>query len=196
MPALALRDTLVTPEEYLAAELLSPIKHEYLGGVVHAMAGAKNIHNEIVGNVFGSLFSRLRGKKCRPYNSDTKVRVRMPNQLRFYYPDVQVFCDPNHKEDSFQDRPVVIVEVLSPSTSRVDESEKLDAYQTIPSLEVYIIVDSTHARVLIYRRTATGFTREVFHGLEGSVKLDCIGIELPLSEIYDRTEFPPLEVVE
>ena len=196
MPALALLDTLVTPEEYLAAELLSPVKHEYLGGVVHAMAGAKNIHNEIVGNVFLAIGVRLRGKKCRPYNSDTKVRVRMPNQLRFYYPDVQVVCEPNHKDDSFQDRPVVIVEVLSPSTSRVDEGEKLDAYQTIRSLQVYIIVDSTHARVIVYRRTENVFAREVYHGLEGAIQLDCIGIELPLAEIYERTEFPPLEVVE
>ncbi len=195
MPALALNDALVTPEEYLAGELLSPIKHEYLGGVVHAMAGAKNIHNEITGNVFGSLFGRLRGKKCRPYNSDTKVRVLMPNQLRFYYPDAQVVCDPNRGDDSFQDRPVVIVEVLSPSTRRVDEGEKLDAYQTIPSLEVYIIVDSTHARVVVYRRTPAGFAREVYHGTEGSIELDCIGIELPLAEVYDRADFPPLEVV-
>jgi len=196
MPAFALHETLLTPEEYLAAELLSPVKHEYLGGVVHAMAGAKNIHNEITGNVFLGLGTRLRGKKCRPYNSDTKVRVRMPNQLRFYYPDVQVVCDPNDQDESFQDRPVVIVEVLSPSTRRVDESEKLDAYQTIPSLEVYLIVDSTHACVVVYRRTATGFTREVLRGTEGIINLDCIGIELPLAEIYDRTDFPPLEVVE
>lgn len=196
VPALSLQDALVTPEEYLAGELLSPVKHEYVAGVVHAMADANNIHNEIGGNVFLAVGSRLRGKKCRPYNSDTKVRVRLPSQLRFYYPDMQVVCDPNHRDESFQDRPVVIVEVLSPSTRRVDEGEKLDAYQTIPSLEVYVIVDSTHARVVVYRRTATGFTREVFHGIEGSIELDCIGIELPLAEIYDRADFPPLEVVE
>ncbi len=196
MTALALHDTLVTPEEYLAGELLSPVKHEYLGGVVHAMAGAKNIHNEITGNVFLAIGTRLRGKKCRPYNSDTKVRVVMPNQLRFYYPDVQVVCDSNDKNDSFQDRPLVIVEVLSPSTRRVDEGEKLDAYHFIPSLEVYLIVDSTHARVVVYRRTPTGFTREVHHGTEGSIELNCIGIDLPLAEIYERADFPPLEVVE
>lgn len=196
MAAVALHQTLVSPEEYLAAEERSTIKHEYLGGTVHAMAGAKNIHNEIVGNVFLALGVRLRGKKCRPYNSDTKVRVRLPNQLRFYYPDVQVVCDSNHRDESFQDRPVVIVEVLSESTRRVDEHEKLEAYQTIPTLEVYIIVDSTLACVTVFRRTPTGFVGEVFKGLEGSIRLECIGIELPLAEVYDRTDFPPLEVVE
>lgn len=196
MSALGLHELLITPEEYLAGELRSPVKHEYLGGVVHAMAGATNLHNQLVGNVFLGLGSRLRGKKCRPYNSDTKVRVRMPSQLRFYYPDVQVVCDPNPANDSFQDRPVVIVEVLSPSTRRVDESEKLDAYQTLPSLEAYLIVDSTHACVVVYRRTHTGFTREVFHGTEGSIGLACIGIELSLADIYEGVNFSLLGVVE
>lgn len=196
MPALAFLETYISPNDYLASELNSTVKHEYLGGVVHAMAGARNIHNQIVGSVFLSLGTQLRGKKCQPYNSDTKTRVRLPGQLRFYYPDVQVVCDHNAPDESFQDRPVVIVEVLSDSTRRVDEGEKLDAYQTIPSLEVYLIVDSACARVVIYRRTATGFVREVRYGLEGSIELDCIGIELPLAEVYERTDFPPLEVVD
>ena len=192
----ARHEMLVSPEEYLAAELLSPVKHEYLGGIVHAMAGAKNQHNQIASNTLVALGMRLRGKKCRPFNSDTKVRVRLPNQIRFYYPDAQVVCDPNPPDDSFQDRPVVIVEVISESTRRVDESEKLDAYQTIPALETYLIVDSSHALVVAYHRTATGFTREIHHGTDGCIKLDCIGVELPLAEIYERLDFPPLELVE
>jgi Uma2 family endonuclease len=190
------RETLVSPEDYLAAELLSPVKHEYLGGTVHAMAGAKIGHNQIAGNVFVSLAVRLRGKKCQPFNSDTKVRVRLPNQIRFYYPDVQVVCDSNSADLSFQDRPVVIVEVLSPSTRRIDESEKLEAYQTIPSLEAYLIVDSSFPSVAVYHRTDTGFKREVHSGLEGCIKLDCIGLDLPLSEIYERMDFPTLALVE
>src|SRR5438132_6126386 len=100
---------LVDVDDYLAGELISPIKHEYLGGVVYAMAGARNVHNLIASNSLVALGSRLRGLRCRPFNSDTKIRVRLPNQVRFYYPDVSVICRPNSPQESFQDEPAVIV---------------------------------------------------------------------------------------
>jgi len=99
----AKKRNLVSVEDYLGGELISPVKHEYLGGVVYAMAGARNVHNLINGNVFGSLHARLRGRRCRPFNSDTKIRIRLPTQVRFYYPDVSVICRPNPQRDSFQD---------------------------------------------------------------------------------------------
>src|SRR3954468_988156 len=96
---------LISVDDYLAGELVSPIKHEYVGGVVYAMAGARNVHNLFTSNIHGFLHGRLRGKRCRAYNSDTKVRVRLPFQTRFYYPDVPVVCRPNPQSDSFQDDP-------------------------------------------------------------------------------------------
>src|ERR1022692_1788130 len=89
----ALKLNLISIDEYLAGELVSPIKHEYLGGVVYAMAGARNSHNLIKGNIFGTLHARLRGKRCRAWDSDTKIRIHLPNQTRFYYPDDSVVCD-------------------------------------------------------------------------------------------------------
>src|SRR3954454_16877082 len=94
---------LISVEEYLAGELTSPLKHEYLGGVVYAMAGARNAHNLIATNTLVALGARLRGTPCRPYNSDPKVRLRLPTQGRFYYPDVSIICRPNPQTDSFQD---------------------------------------------------------------------------------------------
>src|SRR5580698_10305724 len=94
---------LVSVEDYLKGELISPIKHEYLGGVVYAMAGARNMHNVIATNIIGGLHSRLRGQSCRPFNSDTKIRIQLPTHLRFYYPDVSVICRPNPQTDSYQD---------------------------------------------------------------------------------------------
>jgi hypothetical protein len=73
---------LISIEDYLAGELVSPVKHEYLGGVVHAMAEARNAHNLIAGNIFASLHARLRSRTCRPLNSDTKIRVRLPTHVR------------------------------------------------------------------------------------------------------------------
>jgi Uma2 family endonuclease len=127
---------LASIEAYLAEELVSPIKHEYLGGVVYALAGARNVHNLIATNTSGSLHARLRGKPCCPFNSDTKIRIRLPTHALFYYPDVSVICRPNPQTDSFQDDPAVLFEVLSRRTRRIDEGEKKDAYLTIPSLSV------------------------------------------------------------
>src|SRR5439155_3181988 len=124
---------LIPVEDYLAGELVSPIKHEYLGGVVYAMAGARNAHNLIATNTLVAVGNRLRGKRCRPFNSDTKVRVRLPTHVRFYYPELSVVCRANPPTDSFQDDPAVLFEVLYRSTRRIKEVEKKDAYLTIPS---------------------------------------------------------------
>lgn len=182
---------LISVEDYLSGELLSPIKHEYLGGVVYAMAGARNVHNLIATNVLGTLHARLRGQRCRPFNSDTKIRIRLPAQVRFYYPDVSVICQPNSQDDSFQDQPAVLVEVLSRKTRRIDEGEKKDAYLTIPSLCVYLLVEQEMPAIVAYRRTAQGFVREVYEGLDAVVPLGEIQTVLPLAEVYEAVEFVP-----
>lgn len=180
---------LVAVEEYLAGELRSPIKHEYLGGVVYALAGARNAHNRIKGNIFGALHVRLRGKRCRVWDADTKIRIQLGNQVRFYYPDDSVICEPNSETESFQDRPVVLFEVLSKKTRRIDEGEKKDAYLAIPSLKAYVLVEQDAPGVVVFRRTSDGFTREVSTGLEAVLPLPEIETSLPLAEIYDSVEF-------
>ena len=182
---------LISVDDYLAGELRSPVKHEYLGGFVYVMSGARNVHNLIASNTLGSLHGRLRGRKCRPYNSDTKVRIRLPSHIRFYYPDVSVICRPNSPNESFQDEPAALVEVLSGSTRRIDEGEKKDAYLTIPSLSLYLLVEQEFAAVTVFRRTATGFVREVHEGLEAVIPLHEIETELPLAEIYEAVAFIP-----
>lgn len=183
--------SLVTVEEYLAGELISPVKHEYLGGFVYAMAGARNLHNRIATNTLVELGSRLRGRPCRAFNSDTKIRVRSPKQISFYYPDASVVCTPNSDQDSFQDEPAVIAEVLSKSTRRIDEGEKKDAYLTIPSLKVYLLIEQEAPVVTAYRRTDTGFVREVYEGPGAVISLREIGIDLPLADIFADIQFTP-----
>jgi Uma2 family endonuclease len=182
---------LVSVEDYLGGELVSPIKHEYLGGVVYAMAGARNAHTVIASSTLIAVGSRLRGGRCRALNSDTKIRVRLATHIRFYYPDVSVICRPNPPTDSFQDEPAVLFEVLSRRTRRIDEGEKKDAYQTIPSLSVYVLIEQETAAVIAFRRTETGFVREVYEGLDAVLPLGEIGIELPLAEVYEAVEFAP-----
>ncbi len=179
----------VSEEDYLAGELSADQKHEYVGGIVHAMAGGNIRHNDIAMNCSGSLHAKLRGGPCKPQNSDTKVRIRLANETRFYYPDAMVVCRSNPSDDTFQDDPVLIIEVLSPSTRRIDEGEKKDAYLTISSLSVYLMVEPERPVVVALRRSGQGFERTVFKGFEASIPLPEIKTELSLAEIYEGIEF-------
>ena len=182
---------LVSVERYLADELISPVKHEYLGGVVYAIAGARNAHNLIATNALVALANHLRGRPCRAFNSDTKIRVHLPGHVRFYYPDASVICRSNPPTDSFQDQPAAVVEVLSQRTRRIDEGEKKDAYLTIPSLDFYILIEQEMPAVVVFSRTEQGITREVYQGLDAVLPLRSLGIDLPLAEIFEGVEFIP-----
>ena len=155
----------VSVEDYLASEVDALVKHEYLGGAVYAMSGATNAHNRVATNLTSTLWSRLSGP-CESFNSDTKIRIRLPGHTRFYYPDASVVCRSNPPNDAFQDAPTVVVEVLSDSTRRLDLGEKKDAYLTIPTLEVYLLVEPEVLKVTAYRRTEQGFAKEVWEDLD------------------------------
>jgi Uma2 family endonuclease len=180
----------ITIAEYLAGEELSDVKHEYLGGTVHAMAGATNQHNAIAVNALLSLGAQLRGKSCRPFNSDTKVRIEYPDHTRFYYPDALVVCHPNPPTDHFQDHPVFIIEVLSDSTRRADLGEKRDAYLTIPTLKVLMFVEPESPSVIAHRRKSEGgFAVEVHSEIDAIIPLPEIDASLPLAELYEQVAF-------
>ncbi len=181
---------LLTVEEYLEGEKIAEIKHEYLGGIVHAMAGAKNRHNIVAFGALLTLGNQLRGKPCQPFNSDTKVRIEYPDHTRFYYPDAMVVCQGNPEDNHFQNQPVVVIEVLSESTRRTDMGEKRDAYLTIPSLKVLLLVEVNRAEVVAYRRRPEGgFSAELYKGLEEVIALSEIEAELSLAELYERVDF-------
>ena len=180
---------LVSVEDYLAGELVSEVKHEYLGGYVFAMAGARNVHNRIAISWLLAIGRRLQGKPCEPFNSDTKVRIRFASHTRFYYPDGMVVCEPNAPEDAFQDRPVILAEVVSEGTRRLDEYEKREAYLTIPTLMAYLVVETDRPRVVVHRRTDNGFIAEAYEGVDAVIPLEAIEAELPLAELYERVEF-------
>ena len=179
--------------DYLNGESTSPIKHEFVDGVVYAMAGATANHNRIATNATGALYSQLRGKRCQAFNSDMKIRVRLTRTTRFYYPDLSVVCQPNAGDDTFQDNPVVIVEVISESTRRVDEYEKREAYLSINSLCVYVMLEPNTTAALVYRRADEGFTCETYEGPDAIISLPEIECDLSLAEAYAQVEFLPTD---
>ncbi len=183
----------LTEEDYLAAEAESMVKHEYLGGAVHAMAGATIDHNRIAGNFYFAMHASLRGKPCEPFNSDTKVRIVMTDQVRFYYPDGMVICESNPGSQHYQERPVVVAEVLSEGTRRVDLMEKREAYLSIPSLRVLLLIEPGEPAVTVYRRSDAGeFAAALVTGFESVIPLPEIGAELSLADLYERVEFAPI----
>jgi Uma2 family endonuclease len=180
---------LISVEDYLAGELLSEIRHEYSGGYVYAMAGARTVHNRVAANFLATLHRRLRGGPCEPFTSDMKVRVPFPTHTRFYYPDGMAVCEPNAPESTYQDRPVVIAEIVSEATRRIDEGEKREAYLTIPTLMAYLIIETDRPRVVVHRRTDSGFVAEAYEGTDALIPLTATDAELPLAELYERVEF-------
>jgi Uma2 family endonuclease len=184
---------LMTPEEYLASEMASPVKREYVEGRVYVMSGARNAHNDIAINLVSAFRARVRGTGCRAISSDVKVRIRLGGQTRFYYPDAGITCQPNPRSDTFEDHPAVIAEVLSPSTRRIDEGEKRDAYLSIRSLQLYLLIEPGRPFVTAYRRTETGFTREEYQGMEAVIALPEPAAPLPLAEVYEDVELVPEE---
>lgn len=189
MTAARAADELMSAADYLAWEADAETRHEYVGGMVYAMAGSTLAHTAISTNVAVCLGSQLRGKPCRPFGPDLKVRIQYPTHTRFYYPDCSVVCDVRFDQAHFVDNPVVIIEVLSPSTRRTDESEKRDAYFQIPSLRVYVLLEQDRAGAVVWRRGEQGFGREVCEGLDAVIALPEIEARLALAEAYEAVRF-------
>jgi Uma2 family endonuclease len=176
-------------EEYLQIEAKSLRKSEYVDGWIRAMTGGSNRHGCIKINCAILLGNYLKGKKCRPYDSDTKVRILREGKRRFYYPDVQVVCESNDPLSVFQDHPVLIIEVLSPSTRANDLHEKLEAYQSIPSLECYIVLEQHQPIAYVWRRMRNGWAKETIQGIAARIDLPSLKCTLALKDIYEDVEF-------
>lgn len=188
MTALRQEDVWLSPEAYIEAEQRGDVRHEYLGGRVYAMAGASERHNIVAGNIFGELRSQLKGKGCRAFINDMKVRTEAKGQTFFYYPDVMVACRKDEPSIYYKTEPKVIFEVISPSTDRTDRREKYVAYTGIPSVMTYVIVEQNTMRLEIYRRHDDRWDVELLQQPEDVLHLPEIECQLALSDIYEGTE--------
>jgi Uma2 family endonuclease len=184
------RNRLITREDYLAGELVAQQKHEYVAGQVYAMAGGSANHDTIGGLFRSEAGLGLKGKPCRPFGSDFLLRVPLtPDEDAFYYPDGMIVCDPVGGEDCFTEKPVVILEVLSESTRRNDEVQKLRDYFTLPSLQVYLLAESDAPVVRVYRRGETGFQLSLVEGMDQVIALPEVDLEVAVAELYRDVDF-------
>jgi Uma2 family endonuclease len=182
--------TRCTPEQYLALERKSPVKHEYYGGEMFAMAGASRVHNLIAGNLHAEIRAQIRGRPCEAYVSDIRVLVS-PTWL-YTYPDVVAVCGERQFEDSEVDtllNPNLIVEVLSPSTEAYDRGKKFAHYRRLESLREYVMVAQDQVRVERYTRQGDEWLLTELSRLEDTLRLESVGCAVALSAIYERVEF-------
>jgi Uma2 family endonuclease len=180
-------------DEYLALERASDLKHEYYDGEMFAMAGAKEAHNLIVANLVGELRNALKSRRCRVYPSD--MRVLCPTGLRTY-PDVSVVYGDSEFEDDNREtllNPLSIIEVLSPSTEAYDRGRKFHHYQTIESLQEYVLVALDRPQVDHFIRQPNGgqWLLTTVDDVQAAIALTAIDCRVPLAEVYANVAFEP-----
>lgn len=185
---LAEKQTL-TEAEYLAFEETSPLRHEYVGGEAYAMSGGTLRHNRISLNAASLLLARLAGKPCQVFMSDVKLHVARDSA--YYYPDVMVACSEQAStanEVQAVSDPLLVIEVLSPSTEATDRREKLHAYRHLPSLQEYALVSQDTQQVEVYRRQGDiGWLYITFEPGD-TVEFAAVGLTLPLADLYAGTD--------
>ncbi|MDO9141349.1 MAG: Uma2 family endonuclease [Methylobacter sp.] len=172
----------ISEEDYLQGELIAEFKHEFIDGEVYAMAGASENHNLLSGNLFAELKGQLKGTPCRTFIADMKVKVGDD----FFYPDVMVVCDKNNDSEYYKQSPVIIVEVLSPSTRKFDKNAKRLKYQAIPTLEEYVLIDQTIAEIEVFRRKE--HWQSFYYYLGDTITFESLGLTLLVEDIYYQVD--------
>ena len=183
-----------TIQEYLQLEFAGLQKYEYHNGEIFAKSGAKVSHNIISVNLLALLSHKLKGKSCRPFNSD--LRIHIPANSLFTYPDISIICgDIVTLENDQQNiiNPAVIIEVLSASTKNYDRGEKFKLYRDIESLKEYILVDSESINIEAFRINRIGhWELEEYKAISESLTITAVELSLTLVEIYEGVKMAPI----
>jgi Uma2 family endonuclease len=183
--------TTMTPEEYLAFEERSADKYEYYGGIIVALAGGNQAHSIICSNLNAILHNQLRQRPCTVYTSDMKVKAERPR--KYMYPDLSIACGQSAFEDPSRRvllNPIVIIEVLSDSTEKHDRGKKFQYYQSIGSIQEYILVAQDTKHIDHYRRQADNLWLLSSVDVEDErlllPSIDCV---LVIEDVYEKVLF-------
>jgi Uma2 family endonuclease len=189
--SVAVAEKLYTEEEYLALERAADHKSEYINGRIYAMAGATEPHNLAAGNTYGEFRNQFRGRPCRPYTND--MRVRVSETGLYTYPDVVAVCGEPEFLDEKRDtllNPTVLVEVLSPSTEAYDRGDKFAHYRRLRSVQEVLLVAQDRVLIEHYVRQGEKWLLTEYNSLGAVIPLESVGVSLRVAEVYDRVEFP------
>lgn len=173
---------LMTEEEYLKSEPYSDVRRKYYDGLAYAMAGSKRNHNILSGNLAGEFRNHLKGSPCATFSADIKVALGK----NYFYPDVIVDCTETEGDSYFANSPVIIVEVLSKSTKKMDTTVKLIQYINLPSLKEYVLVEQDSVCLQVLRKSK--HWRPEFFYLGDAITFESIGLTLSVEAIYDRVD--------
>ena len=168
----------INPEEYLQGELASEIKHQLIDGEAYAMTGASENHNLLAGNIFSELRNCLKGKPCRTFMADMKLRVADD----FFYPDAMVVCGEDNENDYYKTSPVIIVEVLSKTTRKFDQSAKRLRCQAIPTLEEYLLIEQDKGEIQVFSRRDSW--QSFYYYLGDKINFRSLDITVAVEDIY------------
>ena len=181
----------ITAEEYLAFERQAEQRHEFVEGIIYAMSGGTRPHALIGANVSRGLGNQLADRPCEVYAGNLRVKVNSEGD--YVYPDVAIACGDIQLEDEHSDvliNPLVVVEVLSPSTEAYDRGKKAALYREIASLQHYVLIAQDRVSVEAYTRQGETWTLTEARTLDTSVRLSAVGCELPLVDVYAKVRFP------
>ena len=184
----------ISEADYLQAEKLTDIRHEYVHGCVYALAGASLRHNDIALNTAFALRSAALAIPCRVNVSDIKVCAA--KSKAYFYPDVVVSCEQESADAYYVEQPCLLVEVTSTSTAWTDQHQKVIAYQKLAALQTYLIIAQDRPQVTVYYRDAEGaWDVALYDQLEQSIPLLCPFTKLKLADIYAGVDFtqPPTD---
>ncbi len=177
----------ITVEQFLQIDFPPDRKYELVDGVIRMMTGGSPAHSRVGTNISAYLRQKLRGTGCRAYNSDMGLRI---SDIDARYPDITVYCgDPASRESERRplfDEPVVIFEVLSPSTSKADQNEKLSEYREIASLDTIAFVDPVNELTRVIQRLGVSSWRDDLFAQPHDVELPSLGLTLPHAEMFAR----------
>ena len=184
-------ETYISPQEYDRIEAQNGVKYEWYDGTLSAMAGASPTHNTVAANILLSLGTQLRGRDCQPWGSDQRVWIASANAVT--YPDVVVACPPHEWDDKHTHalrNPRAIIEVLSPSTEKYDQTDKWALYRTLPALHDYVLIATQFRQIQHYQRQDENWLLHIAHNDDDCVTLSSIDCRLCVSEVYERLELP------
>ncbi len=183
--------TAFTAEDYLAWEERSPGKYEYLAGEIFAMVGATDAHVTITMNLAVLLHAHVRGRPCRVYMADMKLRVDAADA--FFYPDLLVTCAPeDHASSRFKSQPTLLVEVLSNTTAGFDRGQKFAIYRQLPSLREYVLIEQDRISVECFRRDERDRWVLQAYGPGDSVELSSLDFSAPIEALYEDVALPAI----